>query len=49
MSDEGESSKRKHSSSDSDSDDGWVGPMPSEAIQPKKKKGLFNLTSFSHD
>lgn len=41
MSEAGESSKRRHStSSDSDSQDGWVGPMPSEAVQPKKKKGL---------
>lgn len=23
-------------------DDEWVGPMPSEATQPKKRKGLFS-------
>lgn len=46
MSEEGESSKRKHSSSESSSEDDWVGPMPSEAVQPKKKKGLRNKISY---
>lgn len=42
MTETGESSKRKHSNSDSSSDEDWVGPLPSEAAQPKKKKG-YNI------
>lgn len=38
-------SKREHA--DSDSDEGWVGPMPSEAVQPKKRKGLIDITSHN--
>ncbi|XP_054278325.1 peptidylprolyl isomerase domain and WD repeat-containing protein 1-like [Macrosteles quadrilineatus] len=36
-----DSSKRDHEGSDSDhSDDGWIGPSPSEAAPPKKRKVL---------
>ena len=24
-----------------DSDEDWIGPLPSEAAKPKKRKGLF--------
>lgn len=35
-----ERAKRTHESSDSDSDsDTWIGPMPDQAVQPKKRKG----------
>lgn len=36
----GEASK-KPKLDDSDDEEGWVGPMPSEAAQPKRKKSEF--------
>lgn len=34
------SEKREHS----DSEEEWIGPLPSEAAPLKKKRGLFNIT-----
>lgn len=47
MSEEKPELKRKHedgsgSESDASSEDGWVGPLPSEAAEPKKRKGHKN-------
>jgi hypothetical protein len=40
---ESTSTKRQHEENNSESDDEFVGPLPSEAVQTKakKKKGLF--------
>lgn len=47
MSEEGaqnESSRKRalETSNDSDAEDGWVGPMPSESAPIKKIKGLYH-------
>ena len=34
----GESSKRLKLDDNDDDNEGWVGPLPSEAAQPKRKK-----------
>ena len=26
-------------------DDAWIGPMPTEATKPKKRKGVFDMHS----
>lgn len=46
------SKESRSSDNDSDQSDGWVGPMPSEAARPKKRKGnnlllLYNIFVFS--
>jgi peptidylprolyl isomerase domain and WD repeat-containing protein 1 len=38
--DDPKSLKRPHEDEDDDSDDGWIGPLPSEAAPQKKKKVL---------
>lgn len=40
---ESTSTKRQHEENNSESDDEFVGPLPSEALQikTKKKKGMF--------
>lgn len=37
------STKREHE--ESDTEDNWIGPLPSEAAPQKKQRGNFN---FSH-
>lgn len=40
--------KRQHENVESNEkeDDEWIGPMPTEAIPTKKRKGLFNQSLF---
>ena len=44
--DEKVAEKRPHSetveSGDDANDDEWIGPMPSEAVKPKKRKGTYS-------
>jgi len=43
---ESSAKKRDHPDSGEDSDDGWVGPLPSEAAPTKKKKVLEHESLF---
>lgn len=38
------SKKREHE--ESDAEDDWIGPLPSEAEPQKKKRGKFNFRKF---
>lgn len=51
--DESSASKRAHESEkpaeeDDGSSDGWVGPLPTDAVPAKKRKGSSSLHAFNY-
>ncbi len=47
MASEDRGEKRNLEPQADDEDDEWIGPLPSEAAKPKKKKGLFVMLELS--